>query len=377
MFSVKVCPIAALVAAGLLIAASPATGQTRPTTSPDDAPRTGSPFWGDASRGYSGRDAGRADADDFPTDLVARVAPARGHYAGVRAELDAAQDALQQRLTELQDEYQNSSELREVRTGLAEARARLDRIRRDALAELEQLPEYAAAASLQERLSRQIEAEHARYETDQEAILAMSEQALSYGQQRADFEREALAAAEEYEQTLNRLRELAQRKEELEREQQRRVNQDGEVQMLRERVRALRTEAAAAGAYFDSAAHAAEVAVDFARNKILYENADRYGYGRYGYGYPRYGYGGYYGWHQRSPFVFPGVGFFGVGRFVTPFNPNPVLTTVNRGGVISTVVDGRQGQGEPSRQNEPLPEFDQPPFLGDTLGGDGGRVRDR
>lgn len=375
----KLCPACAAVAvvAGLLMAAAPALGQTQPSTQDRDAPRTGSPFWGDdarSSRDYERDYDDEEEADAFPTDLVARVAPARGNYVGLQAELEAAQDALNQRLAELQEDYEESSELREVRVGLAEARATLDRIRNDVLSELEQVPEYAAAASLQERLGRQIEAEHARFEPDEQAILAMSQQALDYGQQRSAFEQEALADAPDYEQTLTRLRELGERLDQLQRDYQRRVNEDGEVQILRQRVRELRTEVAASGAYFDSAAYAADVAVAFARDKIAYENLDRYGYG---YGYNRYGYpyGGHYGWHHRSPFVFPGVGFFGVGRFVTPFNTNPVLTTVNRGGGISTVVDGRQQPGLPSRENEPLPEFDQPPFLGDDP--NLGRVRDR
>ena len=359
-----------IAAVATLTVATVASAQTRP--SDDEAPRYSSPFW--TERGQDR--AEDAETTQFPTELAAKVAPARAEMAGLREEYDRLTRELSARRDELEQTYRLSPDRRTNRDDLQAARREVESLREAIIADLAEVDAYAAAADLQTSLSAQARREHAAYEPNRDRIQSLSEEALVYAQQRAEFEREALAGSDEYEAARERLMSLVEQANQLERDHEETLRTDGELQSLRAELSDLRPRLAAATAYAENAARAADLAIDFARDKVARENQPDYPYsygGRYGYGYPGYGYG-YYGY----PTTYYGV----TGGYVgSSFGSNPLLTNVVRGGGISTVVNSNPPVGGASIPNQPLPEFDGPEFIGPDLFPDlfpgGQRVRDR
>ena len=360
-------------AVATLAVATVASAQTRPA---DDAatPRYSSPFW--SERGQDRADD--AETTQFPTELAAKVAPARAELAGLRADYDRLLRDLSARSDELEEAYRLSSDRREVRDDLQAARREVESLREAVLADLDEVDEYAAAANLQASLSAQARREHEAYEPNRDRIQALSEEALVYAQQRAEFEREALAGSSDFQAARDRLTSLIERANELQRDHEETLRTDGELQSLRAELSDLQPKLAAATAYADNAARAADLAIDFARDKVARENQPAYPYSYGGrYGYPSYGYGGYGGYYGY-PTTYYGV----TGGYVgASYASNPLLTNVVRGGVISTVADSNPPVGGASIRNQPLPEFDGPELIGPDLfpnlfpGGERGRDR--
>ena len=317
-----------IAAAALFAAALPAFGQ-------DSEPRTASPFWN--------ADDGRAESGDtgFPDDLVARVAPARAELAAVRAAERAAQEALDARREQLDTAFETSTQYRQATAEVRDARAALNQARQDVIDRLEADPTYSALRGLADKLSRDAEVEHRQRRPNRDKLLAISQQALSYGEEAADLKTAALAGSPEWTAAEARLEEAAARVDALEAEQAARLREDGEMQQLRAKAREAEANLAAAVAYAESAAYAADVAVGFAYDRVRAENP--YNYGRRGYGYGYGGYGGY-GYSPLSPFGYggfyaPGVivtrggPVVGGGGAVDPRNNPSPISNVQQGGV--------------------------------------------
>ena len=322
-----------------ILAAAVAALFVAPPAFAQDAGRTASPFW-DA-------DDGRAESNDtgFPDDLVARVAPARAELAAVRAASRSAEEALDARRDQIERAFETSTEYRQATAEVRDARAALNQARQDVIDRLEADPTYSALRGLADKLSRDAEVEHQRRRPDRDKLLAISQQALSYGEEAADLKTAALRDSAEWTAAEARLEEAAARVDALEAEQATRLREDGEMQQLRAKHREAETNLAAAIAYAESAAYAADVAVGFAYDRVRAESGFNYGRGGYGYGGLGYGYGGYgRGYSPLSPFGYggfyaPGVivtrggPVVGGGGAVDPRNNPSPITNVPQGGV--------------------------------------------
>ncbi len=321
----------ALAAAATVLAVGGAAAQTQP------GGQAASPFW----QSGSGSEADATqESNGFPTSLVERVAPARAGLAIAQAEHDRAQSAYADRLEQLKREYAESSEYRDARQAILDARAAVDAAETDVLAPLEDDADYQAAAALQNGLASRIAYEHRQAEPDHARIRQLSEEALQYARLQSDREQDLLENAPEYQRANDDLRGAVTAFRTMEREHLESVRTDDELANLREAVTNARTTLAAADAYASAAEQAAGIAVDYARERQRLE------YGG-GYGSPYCGYGGGGGYGVPYGFGYSPYGYYGGGGYNGGFVGGGFGTfrqvgTVNR--VIPTLTNSVTNQ---------------------------------
>ena len=328
--SQRVIKVLATAAAAVFVGALTTSGVlAQPTQPADDAPRTRSPFWGD--------DAGRGDRDKkdksgfndaFPSDLAADVPVSKERYVGLRAAYRGAVRELATYQQQARKQYEQGGDFAAFRAELDAAQAALDQARADALVPLQSEPDYVAAGELQAQLARQIKEAHQQPRPDVAAIRGMSELSLKYATQRRAKEQAMTDGDPTIAAARDRLRSLAKRQAELEQQFDRDARGDDKAVALREKVEQLRVGYLAAGAHYDAAVRAADIAADFAYFKAAAESTgggygyQPYGYGGYGYG--GYGYGSYGGLFYGGGTIIGGAGVgtgFSIGR--TPIITSP------------------------------------------------------
>ena len=348
--------LASAVAASLALTA-PAAGQTQPATSGPEL-ETRSPFWGGGSRDYGPRyerrDRDHGDGDfrsAFPTDLAAEVAPARERYIALKWSHATTQSQLRDRVTRLRRDHENSEEYRDIARQLDEAQSTLRIAERDALAPLQDDPEYLALVELEQSLEQQIREAHRAAEPDMERIRAMSELAMGYSQRRRTMESALTANNEPMQNAREQLRELALRQKELDNRYEQQVREDEELASLRREIDDLRVAYLAAEAHYNAAVRTANVAMRFAYYNAFASNGGIHNPYRY-YDPYQYGYWGG-GLIYSTPGIFPGGG-------VPTIGGRPIISNVQRGGVRNTVQNIRpEVPRDPGGSAPPFPE--EPP----------------
>ncbi len=317
------------LAAGTTVIASGATlAQTQPATQLTP-PQSASPFWGGESgmpAGYGDRSREAEDSVPFPDDLVARVAPARAQFAAMEQQLHATLRQIRERTAASREGFEANDEYRGVLRDLADARIRVEAARSEAIATLGEDDTYNAANALANQLANRIVAEHARDDTDADLIRELSEEALSYSEQRSQLEQAALDDSASYTEAIDELRTLAEQRMTMERAYEQGIRNDAELLALHRAAMELRAHVAAAEAFADSATQAANVAIDYAytRTARQYSMNDRNGYDYGSHYYTPY-YGGY-GFQGRFPGVIIGVS----SGFVSQPSGPPVISNIYR-----------------------------------------------
>ena len=360
-------------AAALFMAAGSAQAQDGPSTGPRSStdetaqPRTSSPFWG--GDGYDDQRRDRRDrydddngtfAENFPLDLAGLVAPARERYVGMKYSYELARDRLSDRTAELRRSFEDSEEYRSLRQEMDEVQSAIRASREQALAPLMDDPQYEALLELQATVEAQIRAAHRAPEPDLEKIRGMSELALAYARQRREMEAGLVGTDSSIQSSQDRLREMADRQNEMEAEYQRQVRNDEELGVMRDEIEQFRVAYLSAGAYYDSVVRSADIAADFAYYNALARAGASFGgggYSPYGYSYP-YG-GGFYGGGRFGGVVVGGLpGVFPPGdgpiRLRPVLYPTPILSHTFRG--INQATNFQPGAPGGSPPEIPTPE---------------------
>ena len=349
-------------AAALLLGATSVQAQDDASTTPATRgaePQTSTPFWGGGRYGEDRRDRrDRYDDDEtfarnFPLDLAGQVAPARERFVALKYGYDLAQDRLGDRIAELRAGFEDSEEYRSVQQEIEQAQESIRSSREQALAPLMDDPQYRALLDLQAELEAQIRDEHRARNPDMEKIRGMSELAMAYTRQRREMETGLIGTDTT---AQDRLRELMDRRNELEDEFSRELRGNEELAMLRDEIEQLRGAYYAAGAYYESVVRSANIAADFAYyNALARSGGASYGgfpsYGHYGYGYPYGGYGGYWGGRFGGVVIGGIPGTFPPGdgpiRLRPVIYPTPILSHTFRGlNAVPNLQPGAPG-GQP------------------------------
>ena len=295
----------------VLLLATPAPAQDPATQAGGGAsqlppdPQMRSPFWNGDPYGYPRRSYDRRDpyyddyynektfAESFPLDLAALVAPARAQYIASHWNFLQTRRQIKLRVDEMRHELENSPEYRNLRRQRDEAIRALDQARRDAIAGLQDDPQYQALLELESQLADRIAQTHRSSDRDLDAVRAMAELAMDYSRQRREMEAGLLQNDTAIAGAQQRVRELGERTRTMEDEFDVSVRTDPDLLLMRQQLPLLKTEYLASGGYYDSVVRTANVATRFAYFNALAESGYYTPYYPYS-GYPYYGGGGFF-----------------------------------------------------------------------------------
>jgi crotonobetainyl-CoA:carnitine CoA-transferase CaiB-like acyl-CoA transferase len=276
----------------------------------------------------------------FPDDLVGQVAPSQAQLAALRAQYTRLTREIEARRDRVETRAGESAGLGDLTNQLRSAGDDKRALRESALADLARNDRYAALTLLRDRLSNQARLEHRSPSPDPARILALSEQSLSYAMEARELEQAALTDAQDYREAVDRQQSALERLRTAQAQVEAAVDADEVLAALEESRSALRPQLAAAEAYARASAQAADVAVDFARERIRLQyggfDFDRRFDRRYapvGYGFPFF---------TRSLPLTPAIpgGIFVGGGIVggDPMLGGATISNVGRPGVISNVA---------------------------------------